>query len=126
MCCALMGKCSLQLLTMPAYSCVSCNRHVTHRQSGPVVQDLQTAWHLQQRPDACTHVLCLLCRVASAPAAASPAAVASTLEMLRQAVPWQALEAAAEQEAQRQAAFFLGPDIKEGLAAVKEKRQPEF
>jgi enoyl-CoA hydratase/carnithine racemase len=46
--------------------------------------------------------------------------------MLRQALPWEHLEAAAVQEAQRQAALFLGPDIKEGLAAVKEKRQPSF
>lgn len=59
-------------------------------------------------------------------AAASPAAVAETLKMLRQAMPWEQLEAAAEQEAQQQAAFFLGPDLKEGLAAVKEKRQPKF
>jgi enoyl-CoA hydratase/carnithine racemase len=46
--------------------------------------------------------------------------------MLRQSLPFKQLEAAAEQEAQHQAAFFLGPDIKEGLAAVKEKRQPMF
>lgn len=59
-------------------------------------------------------------------AAASPAAVAATLKMLRQSLPYEQLEAAAEQEAQHQAAFFLGPDIKEGLAAVKEKRQPKF
>lgn len=59
-------------------------------------------------------------------AAASPAAVSATLKMLRQALPWEQLEAAAEQEAQQQAALFLGPDIKEGLAAVKEKRQPSF
>lgn len=59
-------------------------------------------------------------------AAASPAAVAATLSMLRQALPWEQLEAAAKEEAQRQAALFLGPDIKEGLEAVKEKRQPSF
>lgn len=60
-------------------------------------------------------------------AAASPAAVAATLQMLRQAAPnWQQLEAAAEQEAQSQASFFKGPDIREGLAAVREKRQPRF
>jgi enoyl-CoA hydratase/carnithine racemase len=52
--------------------------------------------------------------------------VAETLKMLRQAMPWEQLEAAAEQEARQQAAIFLGPDLKEGLAAVKEKRQPKF
>lgn len=84
------------------------------------LQDLSLSYALT---DSCA---LLLWHCATASAAASPSAVAATLEMLRQAVPWQVLEAAAEQEAQRQAAFFLGPDIKEGLAAVKEKRQPEF
>lgn len=59
-------------------------------------------------------------------AAASPAAVAATLQMLRQALPWEQLEAGAEREAAAQAAFFKGPDIVEGLAAVKEKRAPKF
>eukprot|EP00878_Enallax_costatus_P038932 GHUV01044430.1.p1 GENE.GHUV01044430.1~~GHUV01044430.1.p1 ORF type:complete len:204 (+),score=82.51 GHUV01044430.1:166-777(+) len=59
-------------------------------------------------------------------AAAAPAAVSATLQMLRLQMPWSQLEAAAELEAQEQAAYFKGPDIKEGLAAVREKRAPRF
>ena len=41
-------------------------------------------------------------------------------------VPWDQLEKAAEMEAGVQAGFFAGPDILEGLAAVREKRPPQF
>ena len=73
-----------------------------------------STWYLQ----------CAVCGVMNA--AASPAAVAASLQLLRQSLPWEQLEAAAESEAQVQAQFFKGPDIKEGLAAVKEKRAPKF
>lgn len=57
----------------------------------------------------------------------SPAAVAATLQMLRQqTLPYAALEAAAEAEAAVQARFFKGHDIREGLRAVQEKRPPVF
>lgn len=59
-------------------------------------------------------------------AAAAPAAVSATLQMLRLQLPWSQLEAAAELEAQEQASYFKGEDIKEGLAAVREKRAPRF
>jgi hypothetical protein len=41
-------------------------------------------------------------------------------------VPWDELQKAAELEAGVQAGFFAGPDILEGLAAVREKRKPQF
>eukprot|EP00775_Hariotina_reticulata_P001909 gene1909-2242_t len=59
-------------------------------------------------------------------AAAAPGAVSATLQMLRLQLPWGQLEEAAELEAAEQAAFFAADDIKEGLAAVREKRLPKF
>jgi hypothetical protein len=41
-------------------------------------------------------------------------------------LPWPQALAAAESEAAVQAAFFHGPDLLEGLAAIKEKRAPRF
>jgi hypothetical protein len=46
--------------------------------------------------------------------------------MLRLQLPWEQLEEAAELEAAEQAAYFAADDIKEGLAAVREKRLPRF
>ncbi|WIA39835.1 hypothetical protein OEZ86_013285 [Tetradesmus obliquus] len=59
-------------------------------------------------------------------AAAAPAAVSATLQMLRLQLPQHVLQEAARLEAKEQAVFFKRDDIKEGLAAVKEKRQPRF
>lgn len=59
-------------------------------------------------------------------AAAAPAAVSATLQMLRMQLPYEQLEEAALLEAKEQAVFFKGEDIKEGLAAVREKRAPKF
>uniref|UniRef100_A0A383WDH6 Uncharacterized protein n=1 Tax=Tetradesmus obliquus TaxID=3088 RepID=A0A383WDH6_TETOB len=59
-------------------------------------------------------------------AAAAPAAVTATLQMLRLQLPQHVLQEAARLEAKEQAVFFKRDDIKEGLAAVKEKRQPRF
>ncbi|KAF6258887.1 ClpP/crotonase-like domain-containing protein [Scenedesmus sp. NREL 46B-D3] len=59
-------------------------------------------------------------------AAAAPAAVSATLQMLRLQLPQHVLQEAALLEAREQAVFFKAEDIKEGLAAVKEKRQPCF
>eukprot|EP00877_Chromochloris_zofingiensis_P014302 jgi/Chrzof1/9125/Cz03g36260.t1_ECH3[v5.2] len=67
-------------------------------------------------------------QLASRIAAASPAAVSATLQLLRQQQGYspEKLHEAAQLEAEQQAVAFAGKDILEGLAAVREKRAPKF
>jgi len=59
-------------------------------------------------------------------AATSPSAVSATLSMLRSRLPWDQLQAAAEDEAAKQAVFFKQPDCLEGVESVKSKRKAVF